>query len=532
MHARVTSGSSNGVSIKARLEEVKREKELVEKERELVEQVVVDLRRSRSELLSPRSSQAAASPPLTSPRSADSLLSSPRSSNASTGPALPSPRSAALSSPRSAPSISPRSVVAPASPKTPKAAGVSVASPRHSSPGNSKSLSHLPQELRESRELMISAPRAAVKGGSPRAGSGPQTRPVVPKLGSPVVPKLASPAAPVAAAQQAPLSPPMSPRSFVEPVIREILKTEDAYLHDLRLMVLHFREPSRAILSVEDVETLFANLDGLVALHAVFSAELTQESTKALTSQNWGLVFRNHVGAFRREYQVYTKNQGKARARRIALEQGHERFKQLIATTLKHPDIKLTDLNSYLIKPVQRICKYPLLLRELSKAFEAMGIVNDAAKRDLAESMAAMSDVLKEANDYMTTLRPSRSGRVATPGAQAMQAAMAAVEVCAFCKKQVAATQRRVEEGQVFHTGLCYVRFLGQYLSETITSSGRDDLDSALARAEEEQNRAKELLQASSIEQALAVPSLKEHLRSSVAVADDDEDEVDDDPYD
>jgi hypothetical protein len=524
MHARVASNTASGVSIKARLEEVKREKEQVEKERVLVEQVVVDLRRSRGELLSPRSSEAVASPRLVSPRSVDSLLPSPRSSNASTGPALPSPRSAALSSPRSAPSISPRSAAAPASPKTPKTpkvAGVSVASPRHSSPGNSKSLSHLPQELRESRELMISVPRAAAKGGSPRAGAGPQTRPVVPKLGSPV--------APVAAAQQSPMSPPMSPRSLVEPVIREILKTEDAYLRDLRLVVLHFREPSRAILSVDDVETLFANLDGLVALHAVFAAELTQESTKALNSQNWGLVFRNHVGAFRREYQVYTKNQGKARARRIALEQGHERFKQLIATTLKHPDIKLTDLNSYLIKPVQRICKYPLLLRELSKAFESMGIVNDAAKRDLAESMAAMSDVLKEANDYMTTLRPSRSGRAATPGAQAMQAAMAAVEVCAFCKKQVAATQRRVEEGQVFHTGLCYVRFLGQYLSESMTSSGRDDLDSALARAEEEQNRAKELLQASSIEQALVVPSLKEHLRRSV---DDDEDEIDDDPYD
>ncbi len=317
---------ASDASIKARLEQVKLEKKLVEKEREIVEQVVVDLRRSRGELLSPRSGesgQAAAVPRLVSPRSADSLLSSPRGASSASG-VPPSPRSAPPA-------------VGSTSPKTPtRAAG--AASPRgsaSSSQRNSKSLSHLPQELRESRELMIVSPRGQnAKALSPRSG-GSQTRPVVPKLTSP------SPL-PAVAALQSPKSPTasMSPRSLVEPVIREILKTEEAYLRDLQLVGLHYREPSRIILTAEDVDTLFANLDGLVALHRVFLAELSEEAKKPLNAQNWGLVFRSHVGQFRREYQAYTKNQGRARARRIALEHGHERFKALIAAALKHPDIK------------------------------------------------------------------------------------------------------------------------------------------------------------------------------------------------
>jgi hypothetical protein len=132
-----------------------------------------------------------------------------------------------------------------------------------------------------------------------------------------------------------------------------------------------------------------------------------------------------------------------------------------LSKTLKHPEIRLSDLNSYLIKPVQRICKYPLLLRELSKAFDVMGIVNDEAKNDLSIAMGGMSEVLKKANDYMSTLRES----AAVPSAPvAAAAAVVVVEeemignICNFCKKPVTSSERRMEDGVVYHAELCFNR--------------------------------------------------------------------------
>lgn len=144
---------------------------------------------------------------------------------------------------------------------------------------------------------------------------------------------------------------------------------------------------------------------------------------------------------------------------------------EFLTKALKHPEIRLTDLNSYLIKPVQRICKYPLLLRELSKAFEGMGIVNDEAKNDLSIAMGGMSEVLKKANDYMSTLRsenaapPSADAAVPAPAVAAAAPVAAAVvddglvgNICNFCKKPVSVAERRMEDGVVYHAELCYNR--------------------------------------------------------------------------
>ncbi len=240
----------------------------------------------------------------------------------------------------------------------------------------------------------------------------------------------------------------------IDPIINEILKTEEAYIKDLDLIIVHFMQPCRQdnILSPEDVQIVFCNIEKLKKLHEVVVVGLHAEAKKPAKIQNWGLVFKTYEASFRAEYQVYTKNQSKARARRLALEQ-EEKFKTFIGKVFKHPEIRLTDLNSYLIKPVQRICKYPLLLRELSKAFEAMGIANEEAKNDLGIAMGGMSEVLKKANDYMSTLRGET-----TAAAPAAAADSAAGNVCNFCKKPVNARDRRLENGIVYHAELCFNR--------------------------------------------------------------------------
>lgn len=246
---------------------------------------------------------------------------------------------------------------------------------------------------------------------------------------------------------------PKKNRTPADPVINEILKTEEAYLSDLGLIITHFLDPCREqkIISDDDIKTIFCNVVKLKALHETVLVGLHAEAKKPAKIQNWGLVFKTYEASFRSEYQVYTKNQSKARARRRELEE-EPRFKEFLSKALAHPDIRLTDLNSYLIKPVQRVCKYPLLLRELNKAFDAMGIANEDAKKDMSIAMNGMSEVLKKANDYMSTLRASK------PEAGPPAAADVVGSKCTFCKKPVHPSERRMEDGLVYHAELCYNR--------------------------------------------------------------------------
>ena len=256
----------------------------------------------------------------------------------------------------------------------------------------------------------------------------------------------------------------------IDPIVNEILKTEETYLTDLGLIIEHFIKPCResSVISDEDIKTVFCNIEKLKALHEIVVVGLHAEGKKPAKIQNWGLVFKTYEASFRSEYQAYTKNQSKARVRRVELEED-EKFKAFLTAALAHPDLRLLDLNSYLIKPVQRICKYPLLLRELNKAFDGMGIVNEEAKKDLTIAMGGMNEVLKKANDYMTSLRSTRStpvgtARIAPDG-----------NVCAFCKKPVHASERRMEDGLVYHAELCFSRERAATQLEKKSRKGQDD---------------------------------------------------------
>jgi len=67
------------------------------------------------------------------------------------------------------------------------------------------------------------------------------------------------------------------------------------------------------------------------------------------------------------EYEFYCTNQGfgKLFLEEILLE--NQQFKAFVNEAQKNPKCMREKLDSFLIKPVQRICRYPLLIQQLSK---------------------------------------------------------------------------------------------------------------------------------------------------------------------
>eukprot|EP00834_Sanchytrium_tribonematis_P006273 NODE_445_length_7306_cov_0.516997.p2 type:complete len:481 gc:universal NODE_445_length_7306_cov_0.516997:6950-5508(-) len=142
----------------------------------------------------------------------------------------------------------------------------------------------------------------------------------------------------------------------------EMVQTEKKYVKDLeklldyQIYVVNFK-----VLSSEIVEVLFANLPALVDFQRRFSIcteILMDESSEMDMRMRIGALFVQTETAFS-VYDNFCKNYNKAieltESEAPALSQANH----LMECTYELP--------SYLIKPIQRICKYPLLINEIIK---------------------------------------------------------------------------------------------------------------------------------------------------------------------
>ncbi|XP_056449819.1 guanine nucleotide exchange factor DBS-like [Gadus chalcogrammus] len=178
-------------------------------------------------------------------------------------------------------------------------------------------------------------------------------------------------------------------------VMNELLETERAYVEEL-LCVLEgyaaeMENPAmahllpRGLLHKKDV--LFGNMPQIYSFHkGTFLKEL-----EAYTDcpEMVGRCFLERMGELR-IYEAYCQN--KPRSESLWRQWSDCAFFQACQRRLEH---KL-GLDSYLLKPVQRITKYQLLLKELLKVSRG-----SAGAEDLQEALSSILGILKDVNDSM-----------------------------------------------------------------------------------------------------------------------------------
>uniref|UniRef100_A0AAY4DD54 TIAM Rac1 associated GEF 1 n=1 Tax=Denticeps clupeoides TaxID=299321 RepID=A0AAY4DD54_9TELE len=179
-----------------------------------------------------------------------------------------------------------------------------------------------------------------------------------------------------------PLPPPTTPRQLsdadrLRKVIDELVETERTYVKDLNILIDRYLTPlqKESFLTQDELDVLFGNLPEMVEFQVEFlktledGTRLVQDLEKLEKVDQFKKVLFSLGGSF-----LYYADRFKIYSAFCA---SHTKVPKVLTKAKTDPEFKAfldqrnpkqqhsSTLESYLIKPIQRVLKYPLLLREL-----------------------------------------------------------------------------------------------------------------------------------------------------------------------
>ncbi|XP_071761913.2 rho guanine nucleotide exchange factor TIAM2 isoform X3 [Centroberyx gerrardi] len=199
----------------------------------------------------------------------------------------------------------------------------------------------------------------------------------------------------------------MSATERLRKVIQELVDTEKSYVKDLACLFEIYLKPlqNETFLTLDEMESLFGSLPEMLDFQRVFLQTLEERiasspdfSTLETPAQFKKLLF-SLGGSFLyyadhfKLYSGFCANHIKVQKvlERAKTDQAFKEFLDARNPTKQHS----STLESYLIKPVQRVLKYPLLLRELVSLTDA----DSEEHYHLNEALKAMEKVASHINE-------------------------------------------------------------------------------------------------------------------------------------
>ena len=168
----------------------------------------------------------------------------------------------------------------------------------------------------------------------------------------------------------------LSSKSFVSQVFDELIETERSYIERLNVVIEIFLEPirERQLLNSFEIVSLFSNIETLISKNEDLLSDLEtalelmekDDSLVPLYSQWVGEIFTFHSPILQPVYASYCTNQPTIDSS-LRQFKTNSKFASFLRSAMRKPKCQKQDLNSFLISPLQRLCKYPLLLREMIK---------------------------------------------------------------------------------------------------------------------------------------------------------------------
>ncbi|EPZ33727.1 Rho guanine nucleotide exchange factor scd1 and CDC24-like protein [Rozella allomycis CSF55] len=189
-------------------------------------------------------------------------------------------------------------------------------------------------------------------------------------------------------------------------VITELIETERKYVSDLEILQ-KYRENAERLITEEENIKIFSNLNELLDFQRRFLISLESMLQVPLKDQTFGQIFVYMKSGFS-VYETYCATHKVASETVLEIKEKLKPISHILDPVIQIP--------SYLIKPIQRVCKYPLLLRELLKGTpeshddhkwieEAVEVSKEIAEKvnenhRQQENIAIVADIEKRVEDW------------------------------------------------------------------------------------------------------------------------------------
>ncbi|KAF5288197.1 hypothetical protein FQA39_LY03965 [Lamprigera yunnana] len=166
-------------------------------------------------------------------------------------------------------------------------------------------------------------------------------------------------------------------RSERKEIITEIVETEEKYSRDLQIILEEFYQPMlvAGLLTPDQLSAIFLNVEELLDNSQALAERLrdaveiaVEQGDEDLLTVNIGKLFLE-AAPMLHAFETYCIRQGNASLLLASLEKEKELLRIFLRVSqMENTMLRRMNLNSFLMVPVQRVTKYPLLLTRLYKA--------------------------------------------------------------------------------------------------------------------------------------------------------------------
>ncbi|KAJ3392471.1 Myosin 10A, isoform D [Lobulomyces angularis] len=148
-------------------------------------------------------------------------------------------------------------------------------------------------------------------------------------------------------------------------IMYELYVTEKEYIRDLRIIINVFliEMEDRNIATEKETKIIFSNLGRLLPLHDILLDQLEKNRICGLFT-NVGEIFLD-MKLMKLEYTYYCANYPESTEFIQEKKLSNGEFQLFLQFCQLKPECRNLELSAFLLKPIQRIMKYPLLIQQL-----------------------------------------------------------------------------------------------------------------------------------------------------------------------